>query len=236
MKPLAVKLAEKFPNDKIIILDLPFHGCSIDSATLETATVHTYTEVVKELIDILKEDGIIEGKLHWLGWSMSGSIGLLLELGGVAIDELTLLNSSPVWESIGDLITNVPAASNPDEMGVLFHNIYMSQLETGVTDEERAIIEDTYLECTSGLKVMVQDFSAITPDKYNVVNQLENVKAKTLIIGGTTDLTAEERFQNVMLEKIPDAELIMTEDNHSQLLKPYAIDIIAEGIAERFGN
>lgn len=39
---------------------------------------------------------------------MGGSIGLIMDLNGVNLDNLILLNSSPVWESIFKLQANVP--------------------------------------------------------------------------------------------------------------------------------
>lgn len=234
MKPLAVRLAEQFPQDRIVILDLPEHGLSKSDKPLGVIGVQVYAELVKEILETLQSEGVIEGKLQWIGWSMGGSIGLLLDLAGVHIDELVLLNSAPKWDSIGAVMELLKDIPTEEALAETFKNILISNFQAGVTDEERALLIDAYPELTCDTDIMVQDFVAILPETFDVVPELENIQSKTLLIGGTEDKVAEERYQHIMLEEIPDVELLLTEDDHSQLVKPTMIEIIVKGIADRF--
>ena len=81
LKPVGFNLLKTIPNIRVIIIDLPLHGLSTTDIHLEVSdiTVHTYSEVIYELINLLKTKNVIEGTLNWIGWSMGGSVGILLD-------------------------------------------------------------------------------------------------------------------------------------------------------------
>lgn len=235
MNPVALKILDEIPNSKVVILDLPFHGYTISSVDEDKANVNYYAEAVAEALPILKEKGELEGVLHWVGWSMGGSIGLLLDLKGVGLDELTLLNSSPVWESIGNLVPTLPV-DDKVALGAIFKHIFLEGVAHNSEQGLLTAIEENYEDITASVTVGLKDFEGILPEQFNVVDDLQNIKAKTLVIGGKQDVVAEERFQYVMAEKIPNAHLLVTEDNHIQLVKPVEVDSIVKAIINRINN
>jgi pimeloyl-ACP methyl ester carboxylesterase len=236
MKVLAVDLANKYPNSRIILVDQPWHGESTSTESVKTATVHTYAEVMSDFIGIMKKDQKIQGKLNWIGWSMGGSIGMLLDLKGVGIDELTLLNSSPIWNSIKDLGENVPEFTQEKFVKTVFQGIVLDSLQTNISEENRNEVMSYYEKLTSSPEVMVQDVFAILPENYNIQDDLNKIESKTLIISGTEDIVGEVKFQHILNENIRNSKLKMYEDNHLLLVKPNIVKSVIEDIFNSFGE
>lgn len=234
MNPVAHKLIEKIPNSKVIVVDLPFHGYSIASESIEKININSYTEIMLEALELLKEEKEIVGALHWIGWSMGGSIGLLASLTDAGIDELTLLNSSPVWKSVEGMLAVEPLMNDEKAITEVFKAVVAGELKLKTEVELQEAFAEYYYDIVATGKVMTTDLQGITPKYFNVLKELENIKTKTLVISGTQDPLAEVHYQEVMRDYMPDAELLLLEDNHALLLKPYAVEIIVDAIAKRF--
>lgn len=218
MSITANEILETMPNTKVILLDLPFHRYSVASEENQV-NVHYYTVLVEEFLGLLKEDGELQGTLQWLGWSMGGSIGLLLNLRkNVKIDELTLLCSSPVWNVVEGLL-QIPAFNDENLIVDTFKGVILND----VKDLDKEIIEtitDLFDDIRPSGKIMLEDFKSILPDKYNVVDELKDVTAKTFICAGSKDVLALPELQTVMNENINGSKLVMLDDGHAFLLKP----------------
>lgn len=234
MSITANEIIKTMPNTKVILLDLPFHRHSIPSENNQV-NVHYYTLLVEEFLQSLKEAGELQGILQWLGWSMGGSIGLLLDLRkNVKIDELTLLCSSPVWNTIEGLL-QIPVFTDKHLIVDTFKGIILND----VKDLDEGIVEtiaDLFNDIRPSGKVMVEDFKAILPDKYNVVDKLKNVTAKTFICAGLQDELALPELQKVMNENINNSKLLMLDDGHSLLLKPKFVQELVKELNEFYTN
>lgn len=230
----ASELADKNPESRILIVDVPLHGSSTVSIdAVEPMNVHDYAAVLQEFVQSKTLDKTIQGELHWIGWSMGGSIGMLLDLKGVNIDELTLLNASPYWEFTANLlpILDVKTVREMHTFGLV------QDLQTNVSEDDREYII-SHLDCLipeSG-DVMVQDIQGIAPVHYDIRNDIQNINAKTLIISGTEDGLATPEYQDVLNREIPESKLVMFEDNHIQLMKPFAAKKIVSEIESYFSK
>lgn len=234
MKVLAKEIVEKTAS-RVILIDLPYHGDSKGDLTkLSEITVHDYADTAFDFIAKLRENNEILGKLAWIGWSMGGSIGLLLDLKGANIDELVMLNSSPVWESIQGLQENVPAILDVNAIKEIFRQIEVADFKSNMTKEEYDEALGNYENLIAIPEVMVQDFNAILPSVFDVRDKLGEIKAKTLILGGTQDSVALVEQQELMNARIPDVKLVMFEDTHSMLVKPTIVKELVKELQARF--
>lgn len=233
---LGAELSKLYQDSRIILLDLPWHGKSISPMDkLQDATVYTYASVVEDFIAVAMKSGIISGKINWVGWSMGGSIGQILALAGVPIDELVLLNSSPIWNSIKTLRETVPHASNPDSIHAFYRNVLIRDLVENIEDSETEEILGRFSDLVSSPEVMVNDFKAILPEFYDVREELSKISQKTLIVSGLQDHLAEVKYQYLFSEKIANSDLVLMDDNHMMLIKPSQAVFIAEEIKSFFG-
>lgn len=222
MHVVAADLARAYPSSRILIVDLPWHGESVGPAKeLTKANVHTYTDVMKNFLKEKRADHTITGKTQWIGWSMGASMGLLLSLDKANdIDELTLLNGSPVWNSLEAFKQAVPALFDTATVKPVFEQVYAGDLAVATTEQTKDDILAHYDELTSSPEVMVQDFKGVLPDQYNIEDQISKIKAKTLILGGSQDPLATTDKLQEMDQKIKKSKLVIYDDNHSMLLKP----------------
>lgn len=236
MDVLAHKLVQIYPNSRIISVDAPWHGESVGPEDeLANATVHTYADILADFVAKKREDNTIVGKLQWIGWSMGGSIGLLLNLKGVEIDELTLLNSSAVWHKIKQLVELVPDAMNVNAIKQVFYNMLENDFKTNMIPAVADELLANYDILTALPEVMVNDIKAVHPDNYDIRNQLKDITAKTLIVSGIEDKMAEEYLQVDLNESIKDSMLLMLNDNHSLLVKDEMLDKVLEAHQIYFG-
>ena len=232
MNLVAHEILEQIPNSKVLVLDLPYHGYSTASIPVEGVTVHGYKEAVADALTQLDEVGELVGTKHWIGWSMGGSIGLLLSIEDNAFEELTVLNSSPVWETV-DAFVSAGVFSDTSTAKAISKNILFADLE----GEEQVIldaIEANFDDMTAVGNVIKNDFESITTVNYDVRDKLSEVKAKTLIFSGVNDGVALEPLQHEMAEKIPNNTLVLVDDNHTTVLKPNRAKVIAKHIKDVF--
>lgn len=216
MNLIALALLDSIPNTKVIVLDLPFHGESTTSLSLEGVTVHDYTAYTEEFLHKLKGNGVLEGAVTWLGWSMGGSIGLLLTKEDTLLDNLVLVNSSSCWESVEGLVTLFTDNSSNKEV---FKHIVLESLQ-GESQELISKISTSYDEITSSGEVIQADFNAILPKHYDLRETLQGVETPTLIFSGTSDNVAELGYQHHLADNIPNSEIVLVEDNHCTVLHP----------------
>lgn len=230
MNLVAFQILEKVDNAKVIILDLPFHGHSIASVDVKGLNVHDYKTYVKEFIDELQEKGEIIGITNWVGWSMGGSLGLLLNIEDGLFDELTLVNSAPYWKSIEGLLTLFQDTTANKQ---IFEGVVMGSL-VEENPELVEVVKEAYSEITATGITMKNDFEALTPENFDLREELHKVTAKTLIFSGTQDEVAEVHLQHLMGEKIPNSNLVLVEDNHCTVLRTASSEALAKEIAEFF--
>lgn len=234
-KILANKLADFRKSDRIILVDAPWHGASESELSIDGANINTYADVLADFVTAMKEKGLIQGKLAWFGWSMGGSIGMLLDLKGVKIDELILINSSPVWETLGHVVQQVPALADPLTARDVFKSVMMEDFKDGVTDAERNQIFDNYDAIIDEATVMVNDLSALATEHYDIRERLSEIKAKTMIYSTEDDMLALSEMQDVMANAIPNSvKHVQKTGGHSGLMKPSDAEIIASCFVEVF--
>lgn len=102
LKPIAIKLLEYFQDIQVILLDLP-----VD----ETSTSSSYDKTIQMQLDILKQfsDELNEqdAEIHFLGWDMDETTELRLDLIESPIDNVTILNSLPIWSSVEPILNDL---------------------------------------------------------------------------------------------------------------------------------
>lgn len=106
LKPIALKLLEKIPNSKIILLDLPVDEISINEKKeiILEGTIYNQAKIVHDFINQLRTKDSFYKEVHLLGWKMDNSIKLLFDLMGTNVNEVKLLNILPVWESVEHIL------------------------------------------------------------------------------------------------------------------------------------
>lgn len=237
-KIYASALAEKQPNAKIILVNLPIHGKSTsETFMIEDISIDAYAEIMKAFIDKKRADKTIQGELNWSGWSMGGSIGLQLDLMGAGFEELTLINSGPYWAPIGGLAASMGFEKySPEITAAIMAGNYQTEFAYGLSDKDKVSLLAELDKFSSLSEVGAADFNAILPSVFDLRDQLSNVKAKTLILSGTNDALVELQYQELMDEKIVDSKFVLLEDGHAMLMKPVLAKQMVEEVDSFFGN
>lgn len=237
MNVMAQKLIDTSERVKVIVLDLPYHGQSASVKEPKSKfSVHDYATIVSDLIDALYEAGEIQGNLNWIGWSMGGSIGMLLDLKGVEFNTLSLVNSSPVWDTVDGLIYTLPEFSDPDLLPVVFKSIVAENLNTNFSTQDQETVLKHYEDITPTGEVMVQDFAAIAGQHYNIVEQVKDLKAHVIVIGGETDVVATTQHHDILCENLSNGTHLMLPDNHVQLVKEQYVEEMVNTILTCSGS
>ena len=232
MNVIAEQLLKRSRNCKVIVIDLPFHGHSIASVDVKGLNINDYKKYTKEFVDGLQKSGELVGTVHWVGWSLGGSLGLLLNIQDGLFDELTLVNSAPYWESVDGLISS----GMFDDLKVVpevSRGIMLADLD-GYDDDFVQQVIDTFDEVIAPPETAKNDFEAIQTKHFDVREELYKVTAKTLIFSGTLDVVADVTLQHLMHQKIQGSNLVLLEDTHAAVLKKeYAHDVVSAILATK---
>ncbi len=209
---VAEAINAKYPHSKVIQLDLPSHGNSTSTAGAKE-TVEDIASTVGEAVTAMRASGDIVGDLVPVGWSMGGSTAMAMELQGVPMKAIVLLNSAPEWSGLGFF-----AGMSPEETVSTFHGAFTGDLAIGVSKEKAAQLASMLPVWTSSPITCVADVKALL--SFNIVDQLKNIDVPVTIISGDQDVVATVSNQALLDESIPDSKLYMIKgDGHTLLTK-----------------
>ncbi len=186
----------RLPDATVYAIDLPGHG---KSAGTGCSTIKGYVDWIASLLDAVRVPRAI-----LIGHSMGGAIAQLFGLmcpdraaGLVLIGTGAKLRVAPKLLELtrNDLSTAV-------EM--------ITGLEWGPHAPQQLIRLGRQQLLTNQSTVIHNDYRAC--DAFDVIERLPEIKAPTLIIGGTADQMTPIKYATFMAERIPNARLVSVPD------------------------
>lgn len=230
MNLVARTLLEQIPECRVINIDLPNHGLSTSKPGYEITHVNEYAEVTHEFIQAVSRQGLIIGDLTLVGWSMGGSIGILLALVDDLVDKLVLMNTSPYWDTVDGMV-QMEGFKIPEQANATFKHIITTEL-AGVALPEVAELLENLDKITADGKTIIRDFNCLTTDKYDVRDKLKDVHVPTVVFSGVDDALTNAEVQQFMADNIPQTSLVLVDNKHSTVLfKEDILDMI-DGITD----
>lgn len=209
---VAQALNKKYPHSKVVQLDLPSHGASTSTVGPKTS-VEDLAETVGEAVDEMRDSGDIQGDLVPVGWSMGGSTALAMNLQGVDMKAIVLLNSAPEWSSLGFF-----AGLQGDQVIQAFQGAFAGDLAFGSTPEQAAKLTARLPELTAAPVTAEADVKALL--SFDIRDQLQDIDVPVVVISGDKDVVATMDNQKLMTQEIPDTNLyIFPGDGHTLLMK-----------------
>ena len=176
---------------KVIIPDLPGHG---DSSGNSCDSVDTYAGIVIELIKKLHLDRFI-----LIGHSMGGATAQKIALTHPdLLAGLVLAATGARLKVLPQLFSTIE--TNYDQYIELATSFSMA--ETADEQKKHLFREVLY---RSSPKTAYDDFTAC--NKFDVMNAIEDIKLKTLIIAGNKDVTTPLKYSQYLNQKITDSRL-----------------------------
>jgi pimeloyl-ACP methyl ester carboxylesterase len=185
----------RLPSTSVYALDLPGHGRSGGSAQ---PLIEHYVEAVD---DFLQMAGLQQAVVA--GHSMGGAVALKLGLDHAQqVAGLVLIATGarlrvapPTFEALqGDI--NQAAKR-------------FSQTAWGAEADQQMVTEGRLALAESGRDVLLADFRAT--DRFDVTDQLIQIRQPTLIIVGTRDQLTPPRYSEDMNKRITDSRLVKIE-------------------------
>jgi pimeloyl-ACP methyl ester carboxylesterase len=185
-----------------LAIDLPAHG---KSAPPSHATISGYAQAVIDWMDGLNIPQAVIGG-HSMGGAIAQTIaleypervaGLILIGTGAKLrvhpDILNLIqvNQAGVADMLKDWLWSADA---PDQLRNLTYQQVMALSAN--------VLHDDYLAC----------------DNFDVRDQIKNIHAPTLVIGGTQDTMTPHKFSVYLAENIPNADLVTVEEAGHMLI------------------
>lgn len=229
MQPLANELKKKYPTDRIIVIDVPWHGQSTSTESITGKNVIDYSVIVNEFLSTLIKEEKIVGKLTWLGWSMGGSLGLLADKGGIPIDNLVLLCSSPYWATLSAMTEATPALLDANSSVDVWEAVILSEV-ANLDKKHVDVFKENIQIFLSKPEVAVNDLKVLGPEFYDLRESLSQINAETFIFGGSQDFLANVELQNLLYTGIPKSHLEIFDDSHGLILKPKRIESIIKSL------
>lgn len=232
MNLVAHEILNKIPHSKVVVLDLPFHGNSTSTISIQGLEINAYAKYTHEFVGALEEAGELVNEVHWIGWSMGGSLGLLLNLNHGLFDGLTLVNSAPYWETVAGLISLEPF-QQPDTCSVALKTTMAMELQNADAELVQTLMS-VFDDISATGEVIKNDLEGLVPEHFDVRSDLNKVSVKTLIFSGTLDELAALELQKEMNNKIKHSKLVLLEETHSTVLKANCVAELVQNIKEYF--
>ena len=185
----------RLPGARVIALDLPGHGKSIAPVR---ATLDAYARDVAVLLDALSLDRAII-----VGHSMGGGIAQHVALGWPErVAGLVLLGTGsklPVDPALPDRIVTEPDAALVWLVEWAWHPSASAEMKA----------QGRQMAATPPREVVRADYRAC--QTFDTRDRLDQIAAPTLVIGAEDDCMVPLKFSRTLVERIPDACLIVIE-------------------------
>lgn len=203
MKPLA----NNFANTQNIVINLPGHFGTSDSASKKS--VHEYTDKVENFIKILQKRHELTDDITLVGWSMGGSISQDLATRNITeIKRIVLVNSSAVWDTVPTI---------PREFFDFAGIMATAGLSPTITQEEKEyILNEITPKITAPLDASMDDLTAVCV--FDIRERIKDINIPVLIISGSADPLAIMDHQNILNETIPNTTMKIYENRSHALI------------------
>jgi pimeloyl-ACP methyl ester carboxylesterase len=199
MRPLACH----FTDYQCVLVDLPAHGKSTGAPQQK---VEGYANAMELFIHKLLEKGEIHKDIILVGWSMGGSISMLLALAGtLALRKVVPLSSSPMW-----IFPKIPK----DQFNL--YEIFSGAFTQSTPPEVKKRILDNVSLYSSSLDTCMVDIDAL--NRFDIRSKIANIKFPTEIVSGDADTIATVEMQHLMADTIKHAKLKLYFDRGHLLL------------------
>lgn len=196
----------RLPGHTVYAIDLPGHGKS------EGLAQHAVDGFATHLLAFLNALRIAKAVL--VGHSMGGAISLYNAIHhSERMAGLVLVGSGARLRVLPEILENSASAMTyPNVVEMIIHQSYgptaaprlLELGRQGLLDTRPTVLHGDYLAC----------------DRFDVMDQVENISAPTLILCGTEDNMTPPRYAQYLANKIPNASLtLIPEAGHMLMLE-----------------
>lgn len=194
-----MKLAVLFRGYSVIVPDMAGHGDSVSPKPI--TDVATLADIEYEFIKKLKETGEIlpDADITYAGWSLGGSIGLMMGLKEKIFERLILISSSPVWNTI-PLIPE-------DKFYETFKNMFFSSESPDTSKTRQKWSYKNFDRMLCAVSVSENDITALRA--FDISEKLPQIKLPTLIVCGSNDALCLPEEEIKLVSNIPVSKLII---------------------------
>lgn len=208
---LAEELGERFSKAQIVQIDLPAHGQSTGPVV---DSVSGLADVVEEFIEEKRDSGEFANRVVVAGVSMGGSVTQELAVRNInGLEKVVLISTSPEWHHF----EGMQYLTGP-QFDAMYPGMIESDFAVNTTPEQQAAFHLWFPSLIPAQETSLGDIRALLG--FNIVDRLEKITKKTLIIAGMADATAPFANAQLMASKIKKATLVPIEgETHTYSMK-----------------
>lgn len=196
---LAEELGKKFEKAQIVQIDLPAHGLSKGPVL---SSVNDMADVVAEFVEQGRESGDFANEVVIVGISMGGSAAQKLAVRNIeGLEKVVLISTSPEWKHFGFL-----SGYTGEEFNKMYPGMIEDDYAVNTTPEQQAEFHMWFPNLIPAKETSLGDIQALIG--FNIVNDLNKITQKTLIIHGDGDQSAPYANAQLMASTIKKAKLV----------------------------
>jgi pimeloyl-ACP methyl ester carboxylesterase len=188
---------------RVISPDLPGFGYSNKAETLSSINL-----MAKSVLDLIEQKNI--NKFHLLGHSMGGMIVQeMTKLAGDKVEKLICYGTGPIGEMPErfETIEHSRERLKNEGLSKTAHRI----AKTWFVEEDKANQFDLCLKAGKFTTIEAADAALVAMKNWSGLENLKNIKNKTLIIWGDKDRAYNRNQVDTLNENITDSNLIIFE-------------------------
>ena len=196
---LAEELGKKFEKAQIVQIDLPAHGLSKGPVL---NSLYDMADVVAEFLEQGRKSKEFANRVVVAGVSMGGSVAQTLAVKNIdGLEQVVLISSSPQWAHFGVL-----GGLTGDEFNAMYPGMIESDYAVNTTPEQQAAFHQWFPYLIPAKETSLGDIQALIG--FNIVDNLNKINKKTLIIHGDADGSAPYANAQLMASSIKKATLV----------------------------
>ncbi|HEY4690610.1 MAG TPA: alpha/beta fold hydrolase [Anaerolineae bacterium] len=185
----------RMPGVRVFAVDLPGHG---KSGGRGRSSVAEYAAFTGRLLDALKIE-----RAAIVGHSMGGAIAQQFGLTYPARTAALILVATGARLRVAPQLLKSTASDLPAAVELISH------LEWGPGTPEQMIRLGRQQLLANRIEVLHGDYLAC--NAFDVMERLGDIRAPTLVIGGTADQMTPPKYASTLAERIPGAQLALVE-------------------------
>ncbi|MEK5358162.1 alpha/beta fold hydrolase [Paenibacillus sp. FSL L8-0709] len=196
---LAEELGRKFEKAQIVQIDLPAHGLSKGPVL---SSVYDMADIVAKFVEQGRESGEFANRVVVAGISMGGALAQTLAVRNIeGLEKLVLISTSPEWKHFGFL-----SGYTGEEFNKMYPGMIEDDYAVNTTPEQQGEFHLWFPKLIPAEETSLGDIQALIG--FNIVNDLNKITKKTLIIHGDADQSAPYANAELMASTIKKATLV----------------------------
>lgn len=211
-KHFSEHVAASNPDIQVVQLDMPGHGKSTGSVC---STVEDLSDIVINVIKVLRDISILPEDISLLGHSLGGSVALISVANGLEVNRVITCQSGLSWDRL-EFLTNI----NPNILPDVFKQLMDEELKVMADENLKNDLITNFEDMLESAEACEADVAALS--MFYIEDRLPEINLPVLVISSVNDETAYKETVQQLVDGLTNATAVVLENGtHTAIMGEY---------------